>query len=386
VIHHGDCVEVMATLEPDSIDAIVTDPPYDLVSVTRRFGGQNARNTPAMETETGSVWARKARGFMGKTWDGTGVAFRPETWELALRVAKPGAYLLAFGGTRTYHRLAAAIEDAGWEIRDTLVWAYASGFPKSLDVSKAIDKAAGAERTVVGTRQPLGREGRTSYTAATSPTYMEGGDFGVSLGGVPVTAPATPDAEKWAGWGTALKPAWEPIVMARKPLVGTVAANVLRYGTGALNIDATRIGFEGGVTRHTASAGVHRDRWLRQSRDWRGHRQWRPLARQRHPHRPDLRWRRGGRRRRRRAGGRRQSSASSHRGPATYGAYAQGQETGLSPVDTSGTYSRFFLIPKADRADREPVLGGLPVVRGGAETMDPRVRDGSGDARMPMRR
>ena len=159
-----------------------------------------------------------------------------EAWAReAFRIAKPGAHLLAFGGTRTVHRLAAAIEDAGWEIRDMLVWGYASGFPKSLDVSKAIDRAAGAEREVVGTRTQLAWRRTASGVATTS-----GDDRRGTVDDV--TAPATPDAEKWNGWGTALKPAWEPIVMARKPLRGTVAANVLRHGTGALNIDGTRIG------------------------------------------------------------------------------------------------------------------------------------------------
>ena len=176
-----------------------------------------------------------------------------EAWAReAFRVAKPGAHLLAFGGTRTYHRLAAAIEDAGWEIRDCLVWAYASGFPKSLDVSKAIDKAAGAEREVVGfepirpTRCRARARGGSGFdsriTAWTS-------------GAVALTAPATDAARQWEGWGTALKPAWEPIVMARKPLRGTVAANVQQHGTGALNIDATRIGYAARLTRTIGADG-----------------------------------------------------------------------------------------------------------------------------------
>jgi len=202
-IHHGDCREVMATLDAESVDAIVSDPPYGL-------------------------------SFMGKGWDHgvPGVEF----WTEALRVAKPGAHLLAFGGTRTYHRLACAIEDAGWEIRDCVMWVYGSGFPKSHDVSKAIDKAAGAERekrwkavtanSSVGTLEP-----RPWLDEA----RKNGGCF------VDGDAPATDAARQWSGWGTALKPAWEPIIVARKPLVGTVAENVLTHGTGAINVDGCRV-------------------------------------------------------------------------------------------------------------------------------------------------
>ena len=202
-ILHGDCREQLATLPDASIDAIITDPPYEL-------------------------------GFMGKKWDASGIAYDPTVWAECLRVLKPGGHLLAFGGTRTYHRMTVAIEDAGFEIRDSLHWLYGSGFPKSLDVSKAIDKAAGAKREIIGERDvPVGH-------SFAGPVY--GGDS--SSVTVDVTAPATDAAKAWDGWGTALKPAHEPIVLARKPLMGTVAANVMAYGTGALNIDATRVGSE----------------------------------------------------------------------------------------------------------------------------------------------
>jgi site-specific DNA-methyltransferase (adenine-specific) len=207
IILEGDCLSVMATLPDCSVDAVICDPPYEL-------------------------------GFMGKSWDRTGVAFDPATWAEALRVAKPGAHLLAFGGSRTFHRIAVAIEDAGWEIRDTISWLYGSGFPKSLDVSKAIDKAAGAEREVVG---------RRTDRAAQPVRDNRGGNYNSAHGKGPldisaITAPATDAAKEWEGWGTALKPAWEPIIVARKPFKGTVAANVQRYGTGAINIDGCRIG------------------------------------------------------------------------------------------------------------------------------------------------
>ena len=198
-ILQGDCREVLKTLESGSMDCCVTDPPYEL-------------------------------GFMGKAWDSSGVAYEVGVWREVLRVLKPGGHCLAFGGTRTYHRLACAVEDAGFEIRDQIGWAYGSGFPKSLDVSKALDKAAGAVREVVGQR--------------VTNVGMQGGNFsaGSRAGLVAVTGAAvTGAAVTWQGWGTALKPAWEPIVVARKPLCGTVVENVLKHGTGGINVDGCRI-------------------------------------------------------------------------------------------------------------------------------------------------
>ncbi len=213
-IYHGDCLDVMRGMAAEDVDAIVTDPPYGL-------------------------------SFMGREWD-HGVPGTP-FWAEALRVAKPGAHLVAFGGTRTYHRLACAIEDAGWEVRDCLGWLYGSGFPKSLDVSKAIDKEAGVERPVVG-RHPSPAKSIYSQATATLPAE------------VPVTEAATEAAAAWSGWGTALKPAWEPCILARKPLTGTVAGNVQQWGTGAINIDGCRIGDEvrtnqPGSTRPRTSMG-----------------------------------------------------------------------------------------------------------------------------------
>jgi site-specific DNA-methyltransferase (adenine-specific) len=206
-IKQGNCLDILPALEANSVDSIVTDPPYGL-------------------------------NFMGKDWDHgvPGVQF----WVEALRVAKPGAHLLAFGGTRTFHRLTCAIEDAGWEIRDCVMWVYAQGFPKSLDVSKAIDKTAGTTREVIG----IITEGRAAKPRKDiKGGGMHAGSDGDVRGylGNKVTAPATEAACQWDGWGTALKPAWEPIILARKPIKGTVVDNVLRYGTGALNIDGCRV-------------------------------------------------------------------------------------------------------------------------------------------------
>ncbi len=203
-IELGDVVEVLKSYKDNSFDGVVCDPPY-------------------------------AINFMGKKWDCEVPS--AELWAEVLRVCKPGAALIAFGGTRTYHRLVCAIEDAGWEIRDQLAWMYGSGFPKSLDVSKALDSAAGAVREVVGSRKSQG--GRT-----TSPNPMDR-DRGEETGdNISITAPSTDAARQWAGYGTALKPAFEPAVLARKPLEGTVAANVAKWGVGALAIDASRVGTE----------------------------------------------------------------------------------------------------------------------------------------------
>ena len=221
----GDCRETMDMLADESVDSVVCDPPYEL-------------------------------GFMGKAWDATGIAYDIDVWRQALRVLKPGGHLLAFSGSRTYHRMACAIEDAGFEIRDQIMWVYGSGFPKSHDVSKAIDREAGAEREVISTWKPTGTARPSkggSHSAAR--TTADGGYDPDNDAMVAITAPATPEAERWSGWGTALKPAHEPIVVARKPFKGTVAQNVLAHGTGALNIDGCRVGADGTMRDNRASIG-----------------------------------------------------------------------------------------------------------------------------------
>lgn len=221
-LHLGDCRTVMATLDDNSIDAIVCDPPYEL-------------------------------GFMGKAWDNTGIAYDVTVWQQCLRVLKPGGHLVAFGGSRTYHRLAVAIEDAGFEIRDQIQWIYSQGFPKSLDVAKQMDKQAGAVRDVVkiqkGGLVTAGRENWNNLYDRGDGKTPDGRNYNATMQrkkeretlGIPITAPATDLAKQWQGWGTALKPAHEPAVLARKPLCGTVADNVTAWGVGALNIDATRV-------------------------------------------------------------------------------------------------------------------------------------------------
>ena len=173
--------------------------------------------------------------FMGKKWDYDVPS--TEVWAECLRVLKPGGHLLSFAGTRTQHQMAVRIEDAGFEIRDMVAWVYGQGFPKSLDVSKAIDKAAGAEREVVGVKD--NSFGRTPGGGVGLGEAIEGGNASKHI--FNITAPATDAARQWSGWGTALKPAMEPITMARRPLVGTVAENVTEYGTGAINVEGCRV-------------------------------------------------------------------------------------------------------------------------------------------------
>ena len=278
---NNDCIAAMKEMPENSVDSIVTDPPYEL-------------------------------GFMGKSWDSSGVAFNVEVWQEALRVLKPGGHLIAFSGSRTYHRMAVAIEDVGFEIRDQIMWVYGSGFPKSHNVSKGIDKRGGSipsqndfgkflqdaksrtKFTIADINEALGRRTSNLWSHFVGdiqpllPTFEQYSKLkeilqfdsswdhlfideaerevvGTKFSGiankeegqrhtigaskaveVDITIPSTEAAKQWDGWGTALKPAHEPMVLARKPLIGTVASNVLTYGTGGLNIDGSRVGSEGG--------------------------------------------------------------------------------------------------------------------------------------------
>ncbi|MEV8029224.1 DNA-methyltransferase [Cellulosimicrobium funkei] len=232
-LYHGDCLAILRELPDNSVDSVVTDPPYGL-----------ANTSPAQVVETITAWATGDRehiptgaGFMGKAWD----AFVPPVavWDEALRVLKPGGHLVAFAGSRTFDLMTLGVRLAGFEIRDSIAWLYGSGFPKSLDVAKAITGAqlghgsnSGAIRraTMGEDYTPSGVRGNRDGVTRRSDTGMADRDLAL-----------TPDAEPWQGWGTALKPAFEPIVVGRKPLAGTVAANVLAHGTGALNIDGCRV-------------------------------------------------------------------------------------------------------------------------------------------------
>ena len=198
-IHQGDCIEIMSKMKSQSVDVIIADPPYEL-------------------------------NFMGKGWDNAGISFQTSTWQKCYEVLKPGGYLLAFGGSRTFHRIAVAIEDGGFEIRDTIMWLYGSGFPKSMNVGLAIDKKNGVESKVVGKAykgsSPLPGNHKGSWA-----DDQKDGEYDIKQA-----------QNEWQGWGTALKPSFEPIIVARKPFKGSLIDNVIKNGVGGINIDECRIG------------------------------------------------------------------------------------------------------------------------------------------------
>ncbi len=329
MVEHGDCLEVMERLADEGVqvESVVTDPPYHLTSIVKRFGKDGS--APAKSNGATGVYGRAAAGFMGQKWDGGDIAFRPETWQLVSALLKPGGHMLVFGGTRTFHRVACAIEDAGFEIRDAIMWHYGSGFPKSHNVSKGIDRARREDiepvravcrflRTAMESQSLKSRHltkffddchprlidhwaARDTDSQPELPTWAQwtqlkaalhlgdemdaevwrlngrkgkpgdawdkrnklgeydgdmGGLGGERLGviGGDITSPATDAAKQWDGWGTALKPATEIICLARKPLSEkTVAANVLKHGTGAINIAATRVRPESQCARWPAN-------------------------------------------------------------------------------------------------------------------------------------
>jgi DNA modification methylase len=385
-LFEGNCLEVMATMAENSIDSIVTDPPYEL-------------------------------GFMGKSWDSSGIAFNIEVWQEALRVLKPGGHLLAFSGSRTYHRMAVAIEDAGFEIRDQIMWVYGSGFPKSHNVSKGIDKNNGevgrllkftnwmrttglkSKQLDEATGTNMGGHYLTTASQPAIPTVAlwakirpliadvpvwvdelvdrieaEREVIGTKFSGiankeegqrhtigaskaveVEITIPSTDAAKQWDGWGTALKPAHEPIVLARKPLIGTVANNVLTFGTGGLNIDGSRVGSEGGTFKASKPEGKSNGIY---GEGINGTVDIGQLSAGRWPANvihdgseevvelfPDSK---GG-------------AYPAKRGQAINTAFASGQETegGFRAMGDSGSAARFFYCAKASKKDRNEGLDGF---------------------------
>jgi site-specific DNA-methyltransferase (adenine-specific) len=267
-LYHGDCLDVLRGLPDQSVDAVVTDPPYGIGFMGKEWDGPAIAAAAKRDRETRKSLGPESASRPGRAAPRSSSAFGDaaiiagpvrggrefqdwcELWATeCLRVLKPGGHMLAFGGTRTYHRLTCAVEDAGFEIRDSIAWLYGSGFPKSLDVSKAIDKKLCIEAGT-HTDEPDHRCGREvvglginhAAKARHAATHSGVGDTYIAAPDGPLlTAPATDAARQWQGWGTAMKPAFEPIVVARKPLIGTVAGNVQAWGTGALNVDACRI-------------------------------------------------------------------------------------------------------------------------------------------------
>jgi site-specific DNA-methyltransferase (adenine-specific) len=230
-----DCMEGLKKLPDESVDSIVTDSPYNLTSINKRFSKEDS--APAKYGKDGS-FNRLSKGFMGKTWDGTGIAFKKETWKELLRVLKSGGHILSFGGTRTYHKMATAIEEAGFEIRDCISWVYGSGFPKNLNLGMAVDKLQGNEREIIG-------RGDCGYQVSISKIRVEQG-YRPNLTKATREVNITRGSSEWEGWGTSLKPAHELICLARKPLSEkTIVENVLKHGTGGINIDESRIDYEG---------------------------------------------------------------------------------------------------------------------------------------------
>lgn len=328
-VHIGNNLDILPTLPDNSVDSIVTDPPYEL-------------------------------GFMGKKWDNSGIAYSVELWTQCLRVLKPGGHLLSFGGTRTWHRVAVAIEDAGFDVRDSIAWMYGSGFPKSLDVSKAIDKQSGYEGAVIGIEQiDVGMQGGSMHAGRERKLAER------------EIKELSPEAKQWEGWGTALKPAFEPIVVARKPLIGTVAENVLTHGTGALNIDGSRIAGNKpsvpqpkfGVTQGVYEFGSGEGRNGEMSDSAQG--RW-PANVILDEYTAELL----------------DEQSGVSKSPKTYTrnagtlegervAYAKiGEEAGAESKnygDTGGA-SRFFYVAKASKRDRNEGLEGLPEVQGGSMT------------------
>jgi site-specific DNA-methyltransferase (adenine-specific) len=257
-VYLGDCLDVLAEMDDDSVDAIITDPPYGIGFMGNVWDHQAIREAverdhanrkslgPDSDSRPGRAAPRSSSAFgdaaiiAGPVTGGLPFQQWSEAWAReSLRVLKPGGHLLAFGSSRTWHRLMCGIEDAGFEIRDSIAWLYGSGFPKSLDVSKAIDKADGHWR---------GKAGEVESGNGS----MGGPNYARTPKGDPVTAAAAA-----AGWGTALKPAFEPIVVGRQPLIGTVANNVMRYGTGALNIDGCRVRLADGRGREQQQQGQY---------------------------------------------------------------------------------------------------------------------------------
>jgi site-specific DNA-methyltransferase (adenine-specific) len=389
-LYHADCRDAIRELPDNSIDSVVTDPPYALVSIVKRFGSPNA--APAKGND---AYMRASAGFMGKQWDTGEVAFSEEFWAEVQRVLKPGGHVAAFGASRGYHRMACAIEDAGFEIRDsiinvidpespvinfmqslndeqlgaflrclddaefggTLAWMYGTGFPKSQNVSKFIDKelsvegALGAPRSAAhAAMMEAGVARRGEKHEGWNRPWMD--DPEAIKASQSTYLPGSPEAQRFDGFGTALKPAFEPIVLARKPLSeGTIAANVLRWGTGALNIDGCRV--EAGADHAANCARTFQSGIWKKSGEGAKEITTEAASGGRWPANvvhdgseevvavfPTA----GGQQGRAKIGG--------AKGNSIYGKFAENVTTNPKPRGDSGSAARFFYSAKASKADR----------------------------------
>jgi site-specific DNA-methyltransferase (adenine-specific) len=338
-ILHGNNLDILPTLADNSIDSIVTDPPYEL-------------------------------GFMSKKWDSSGIAYSVELWQQCLRVLKPGGHLLAFSGSRTYHRMVVAIEDAGFEIRDMISWISNKTFPKSLNIGKSIDKAAGVEREVIGQR--------TDGMSETAMKPDKGWNANSMTNVIDITKPATDEAKQWDGWGTGLKPTVEPIVLARKPVEGTVANNVLTYGTGGLNIDASRISAD--MTEFYSKTGNPRSgkghlKSYGASGDFGGDEANPPSANGRWPANliidEDTAQLLDQQTNHLHAAGNKKDTADGFDKGYESSSYELSYKGRANRThNDSGGASRFFYVAKASKRDRNEGLEELPQVRGGTERMN----------------
>ena len=343
---NNDCILAMKEMPDNLVDSIVTDPPYEL-------------------------------GFMGKSWDSTGIANSVEMWSEALRVLKPGGHLIAFSGSRTYHRMAVAIEDAGFEIRDQIMWVYGSGFPKSHNIAKQLDKLAGVKGKIIGEKTGKGyssqqeknlEHGFREYKAGLPHEHADLNEYAL----------ASDEAKQWQGWGTALKPAHEPMVLARKPVIGTVANNVLIYGVGGLNIDASRVKTEDNLNGGAYSKGEYDtngkvlELGLKRQEGQYEQPQGRFPANFIHDGSDEVLElfpeSKGG-------------AYPAKRGQAINTAFASGQETegGFRAMGDSGSAARFFYCAKASNRDRNEGLDGFEAIQtlGGGGLTAEMKEDGS---------
>jgi site-specific DNA-methyltransferase (adenine-specific) len=370
----GDCRDVLRSLPDNSVDSIVTDPPYGLGFMGKEWdsfgkkGGISEEVRAKQQEKWGTKFAASAKS--AKPSDGEMLAFQLWCTEWAmecLRVLKPGGHILAFGGSRTWHRLAVAVEDAGFELRDSIAWIYGSGFPKSLDVSKAIDKKLGAEREVVGTSRGVGVSAEDNQHGG-----INRGAVGIKqiAMDIPVTVAATSEAKEWEGWGTALKPAFEPVVVGRKPFGKgvTVAENVLAWGVGGLNIDGSRIGTEQRFNAHAGNKATgftaDDERTDAGKGLFAGNSDGGATAQGRWPANVILDEVTAGLLDEQ-SGERPGGQFPARRGNSVNTDFASGQETagGARGMGDSGGASRFFYVAKASKRDRNEGLEELEAVR-----------------------